>query len=40
MNIQKIIETTLNNFLNEASLYNLNDEDVDISFLNDKTFFA
>lgn len=28
MNIQKLIETTLNNFLNEASLYNLNDEDI------------
>lgn len=28
MNIQKLIEITLNNFLNEASLYNLNDEDI------------
>lgn len=40
MNIQKLIEITLNNFLNEASLYNINDEDVDISFLNNKTFLA
>mgnify|MGYP000981140919 FL=1 len=28
MNIQKLIETTLNNFLNEASFYNINDEDI------------
>lgn len=28
MKIQKLIEITLNNFLNEASLYNLNDEDI------------
>ena len=28
MNIQKLIEITLNNFLNEASFYNINDEDI------------
>lgn len=28
MKIQKLIETTLNNFLNEASLYNIKDEDI------------